>query len=741
MDPDRKIGQVVKVKTYQTLVELLPDTSSYTKSSFGGLFAIAAINSYVIIPIGSERVVGIVTGLDMVEDAEAGFHNKQMLILPTSRRTMWVAMVGTISQSLAGGEKQFEYGIRRYPELNNPVWYASEDDLDVIFEKRAHDPKREKRLISIGKSPLFPDYDVRIDIDGFFGKHAAILGNTGSGKSCTVTAIINAVMNNPDGNGMPHAHFIIFDTNAEYEAAFTKPAVEDAGAAPTLLYKRLVITNQASEPSGFWVPHWFMNGRDYVALFHPGEGAQTPLLHRAISAARSTSQSKAFRIEALASIEDSLSAIEGMLENPPTGNQAGFGLAKLLEQVQALDALLDRHTTDFAAAGLAESFQVYKESVARMRVVTTSTAQYPQITALTSDGMRPELELTRAQLATDRVTDVSESLAPVGIDSPVYFSFDELVERVFRDELAREARANPNLRNWVGPLLMRLEQARQDPRYRFLFKTPRFEDSLASFLRLIFGVNPSENFGVDGGKPPWQGSYETQFPAAPPQHNVTILDFSQLASDVLENVTALIARLILEFMQFCPARGQYPVVLVLEEAHRYIPAQAPLERQQRAREIFERIAKEGRKYGLSLLVASQRPSELSRTVLAQCNSFIAHRIQNPDDREYFKSVISSMNRELLDQLPVLPQQHALVLGDCVTIPLQVRLNDVDPKPNSNDPQFFETWSNPSAIPPDFESICAQWEGRPVNTSTGEVVVKEAARRTKVKHSKSRVSKS
>jgi len=721
MDPDRKIGQVVKVKTYQALVELLPDTSSYTKSSFGGLFAIAAINSYVIIPIGSERVIGIVTGLDMVEEPEAGFHNKQMLILPTSRRTMWVAMVGTITQGPIRDEKQFEYGIRRYPELNNPVWYASEDDLDVIFEKRAHDPKREKRLISIGKSPLFPDYDVRIDIDGFFGKHAAILGNTGSGKSCTVTAIINAVMNNPDGNGMPHAHFIIFDTNAEYEAAFTQPEVEEQPAA--LLYERLVISNQANEPSGFWVPHWFMNGRDYVALFRPGEGAQTPLLHRAISAARSTSQSKAFRIQALAAIEDSLSTMEGMLENAPTGNQAAYGLSNLLEQVRALDSLLDRHITDFAATGLDASFQVYKESLARMRSVATGP-QYAQITALTSDGMRPQLEITRAQLAADRATDVSESLAPVGIDSPVYFSFDELVERVFREELAREARTNPNLRNWVGPLLMRLEQARQDPRYRFLFKTPRFEDSLASFLRLVFGVNPSQNSGVDGGRPPWQESYETQFSAAPPQHNVTILDFSQLASDVLENVTALIARLILEFMQLCPERGNYPVVLVLEEAHRYIPAHAPLERQQRAREIFERIAKEGRKYGLSLLVASQRPSELSRTVLAQCNSFIAHRIQNPDDREYFKSVISSMNRELLDQLPVLPQQHALVLGDCITIPLQVRLNDVDPKPNSNDPKFFETWSDPSAMPPDFESICAQWEGRQINNST-EVTVQTA----------------
>ena len=75
------------------------------------------------------------------------------------------------------------------------------------------------------------------------------------------------------------------------------------------------------------------------------------------------------------------------------------------------------------------------------------------------------------------------------------------------------------------------------------------------------------------------------------------------------------------------------------------------ERQQRAREVFEKIAKEGRKFGLSLVVASQRPSELSRTVLAQCNSFIVHRIQNPDDQEYFKSVISGINRELLDQLP------------------------------------------------------------------------------------------
>jgi DNA helicase HerA-like ATPase len=175
-------------------------------------------------------------------------------------------------------------------------------------------------------------------------------------------------------------------------------------------------------------------------------------------------------------------------------------------------------------------------------------------------------------------------------------------------------------------------------------------------------------------------------------------------------VTALLGRLIFEFMQRNPRRGEFPVVLVLEEAHHYISSHVTSERQQRAREVFEKIAKEGRKFGLSLVVASQRPSELSRTVLAQCNSFIVHRIQNPDDQEYFKSVISGINRELLGQLPSLAQQQALVLGDCVTLPLQVRINDTEPTPHSYDPRFFGIWSDKTTTAPDFEAIAARWQG-------------------------------
>src|SRR2546429_3473897 len=110
MGPDRTIGRTVKVKTYQALVELAPETSSYVKSSYGGLYAIAVINSFVIIPVGSERVVAVVTGLDMAEEPEASMQHRQMLVIARPRRTMWISMIGTIAQS--GNKKQFEYGVR-----------------------------------------------------------------------------------------------------------------------------------------------------------------------------------------------------------------------------------------------------------------------------------------------------------------------------------------------------------------------------------------------------------------------------------------------------------------------------------------------------------------------------------------------------------------------------------------------------------------------------------------------------
>lgn len=129
-------------------------------------------------------------------------------------------------------------------------------------------------------------------------------------------------------------------------------------------------------------------------------------------------------------------------------------------------------------------------------------------------------------------------------------------------------------------------------------------------------------------------------------------------------------------------------MLVLEEAQNYIGQPRPGEDDSISRVVFERIAREGRKYGLKLVVASQRPSELSKTVLSQCSSFVVHRLQNPEDLRYLKDIVPGIYGPLLDQLPALAPQTALVLGECVRAPALVQIREAQPVPRSRDPRFY-----------------------------------------------------
>ncbi len=187
---------------------------------------------------------------------------------------------------------------------------------------------------------------------------------------------------------------------------------------------------------------------------------------------------------------------------------------------------------------------------------------------------------------------------------------------------------------------------------------------------------------------------------------------SLLPYEVLETITGLIGRLILDFVSRFPEsdRGKLPLVIALEEAQNYIPEKNRGDRESIAKKVFERIAREGRKYGISLLVSSQRPSELSKTVLSQCNSFIIHRLQNPEDQKYVRQLVSAANEDILQQLPILPQQHVVIMGDAVRTPVQARINNANPKPNSNNPKFIENWT--MDLPenfPNYEKIAEAWE--------------------------------
>ncbi|MHC2585887.1 DNA helicase HerA-like ATPase [Bradyrhizobium diazoefficiens] len=181
---------------------------------------------------------------------------------------------------------------------------------------------------------------------------------------------------------------------------------------------------------------------------------------------------------------------------------------------------------------------------------------------------------------------------------------------------------------------------------------------------------------------------------------VSVLDLSMLSNEVLPYACAVIGRVLLEARERLPAASRYkhPWVLVLEEAHNYArPARADEDRGHRlARLTFERIAKEGRKFGLSLIIASQRPSEISQTIISQCANFISHRLQNPDDIDHFRRIIPMQARRLLDQVTILSSGEAIVFGSAFHIPTRVQFDRPDPSPYSQTAAPFHEWSKEKA---------------------------------------------
>ncbi len=194
-----------------------------------------------------------------------------------------------------------------------------------------------------------------------------------------------------------------------------------------------------------------------------------------------------------------------------------------------------------------------------------------------------------------------------------------------------------------------------------------------------------------------------------PKRPVTIIDLSSVPFDVRPTVAAQIGRLAFEFNYWNPKYREFPILLMCEEAHAYIPRSSESQ-YVGSRKSMERIAKEGRKYGTGLAVISQRPNELSETVLAQCGTFICLRITNPDDQAYVRSLVPESEGELVSILAGLGRGEALMLGEAVPLPTRVKFDEPSPFPNSEDVDFYTKWrTGPDDI--DVDSIVKRWRSQ------------------------------
>jgi DNA helicase HerA-like ATPase len=253
----------------------------------------------------------------------------------------------------------------------------------------------------------------------------------------------------------------------------------------------------------------------------------------------------------------------------------------------------------------------------------------------------------------------------ITVDTPYPYQLSSLAQNIQQamGKFEKAEQSTPYLR-----LNARIDSLRRDKRFAFMFAGLKVSDTMADVVAKILRI-PVED------------------------RPVTIFDLSGVPSEIVDVVVSLMCRMTFDFAVWSPREESIPVLLVCEEAHRYIPQDGsgfgP------TRDAISRIAKEGRKYGVSLGLVTQRPSELSETILSQCNTIFALRMSNDKDQEYVSKVLPEAAMGLLNSLPALRVQEAVVVGEGVTLPMRIRFRNLPPeqRPLSDTAVFSESWQN------------------------------------------------
>lgn len=263
----------------------------------------------------------------------------------------------------------------------------------------------------------------------------------------------------------------------------------------------------------------------------------------------------------------------------------------------------------------------------------------------------------------------------ITVDSPIPFNIKTVVELLKKDDEETIQASGSGTRTkkgiWNGKLtrfISRLETKMNDARYGFMFN-PKAATMESSWLLEFYSSLLSNNSEKKG---------------------IKIIDLSEVPSDILPTVTGTLARLLFDFQSWTLSSDRTPIAILADEAHLYIPQNGNSSEKQAARN-FERIAKEGRKYGMSLVIVSQRPSEVNATVLSQASNFVVLRLNNESDKNRIKNLLPDNMNDALSQLPLLELGEAIIIGDSIILPNKIRIDTPTLKPDSNTIAFWDDW--------------------------------------------------
>ncbi len=624
------------------------------------------INGYVLLPADLGYLVAQVEWITVERSQypkRKGMQDFGLVDLPYPLRKMSLNPLGVLTHEGTDqkGESQYRFrrGVESYPSVGDAVLLPTPGQLRAIVESG------DNRRVQIGTSPLAGNARVCIDPDRLFGRHLAVLGNTGSGKSCSVAGLIRWSLEAAKaacGGKEPNARFIVLDPNGEYAKTFE-------GLSQVRVYA--VEPEEGMEQ--LQVPLWFWNSAEWSAFTQASPRAQRPAL-----------------VQALRSVRDDVFNA-GVT---PSHDMRRY-LRTLVAALQVERSSGNPWRGGGPAKGFRDRVQVWAESLknnASFLAVETEALeglnQHIELLLKTHQGEWPKI-FTRQEVD-DLISELSSVYSVFGGSDTDILPIDADVPRQFTgDQLLRSLEATAEqlgVSEYVETMQMRIRTILSDSRMKIV-SGDATDLTLDQWLQDYIGDNQSSN-----------GS-------------ITVIDLSLVPAEVLHIITAVIARMALEALQRYRKlnRGKaLPTALVMEEAHTFIKRYKDDAENQNSSaiccQVFEKIAREGRKFGLGLVLSSQRPSELSPTVLSQCNSFLLHRISNDRDQELVHRLVPDNLRGLLRDLPTLPARHAILLGWASELPVLVQMNALpeEQRPKSDDPGFWAVWTGQDSDGQDVE---------------------------------------
>lgn len=562
-----EIGEIDSISGNSISVKLFDNIKSNMPIIDGVVYRIGQIGSFVRIPLGYANLYGIVTqiGSAAIPESLREAVAKDYDIL---KNTRWINIV------LAGEQvgKKFERGVTQYPTTGDKVHLVTINDLDVIYGGY-----EEANSITVGNISVSESLDAKIDLDKLISRHCAIVGSTGSGKSNSVSVLLQSIASRE----FPSSRILVIDPHGEYNDALSK-------------YSKVIEVNSVSDDNKLQIPFWALPFNELMKIFSGNLTDQN----------REYIREKVVEAK-IKSAEDN--KIHVAKESITADSPIPFSIKKLWFVL-----------TDFEK-------QTFTDS-------TRTT-----LSALTVTGDIEKL--------------ISNEYLPAGMGNSAPF-------------LNQKAKG---LLSFLDSMRNKLS----DSSYGFLFNPGK--------------LTPDENGktkeDLDTMFLKWLGN------SLP----ITILDLSGIPSEIMSSISGTLLKIIYDglFWGVSTKVGgkNQPLLIVLEEAHSYLKAG---EHSISSRTV-QMIAKEGRKYGVGLLLVTQRPSELDETVLSQCGTMVALRMNNSKDRGHIRSAVQDELQSMVDLLPSLRTGEALISGEAVKIPSRVKFFKIANAPKSSDPKASEKW--------------------------------------------------